>query len=145
MPSHQAVGFPVLLVSYWVLGLPLGALWAFKAPRNGLRGLWWGMTLGVWLHFSAFVAICFGHAAASRAPRSRCRVPGAVDWPALLRRQVAVPVVPNDSATPVDLSDLAFDTVVASEDCLLEEGAPSPLSTHAGLSAAAAAAHFLPL
>ena len=40
---------------------------------------------------------------------------------------------------------VAFDTVVASEDCLLEEGAPSPLSTHAGLSAAAAAAHFLPL
>ena len=89
MPSHQAVGFPVLLVSYWVLGLPLGALWAFKAPRNGLRGLWWGMTLGVWLHFSAFVAICFGHAAASRAPRSRCRVPGAVDWPAAAREAAA--------------------------------------------------------
>jgi MATE family multidrug resistance protein len=36
----------VALVGYWVLGLPLGALLAFRLGL-GPRGLWWGLTLGI--------------------------------------------------------------------------------------------------
>jgi MATE family multidrug resistance protein len=36
----------VALVGYWVLGLPLGALLAFRGGF-GPRGLWWGLTLGL--------------------------------------------------------------------------------------------------
>lgn len=42
--THFAAG--VALVGYWVLGLPLGALLAFRAGL-GPRGLWWGLTLGL--------------------------------------------------------------------------------------------------
>jgi len=53
---------PVVLgVSYWVLGLPLGAVAAFYYPKNELRGLWWGMTLAVTLHMSAYALLCFGY------------------------------------------------------------------------------------
>lgn len=40
--GKQAVTNPILFVSYWVLGLPLGALAAFKWPGNNLKGSWWG-------------------------------------------------------------------------------------------------------
>ncbi|MEA2691078.1 MAG: multidrug resistance protein family, partial [Acidobacteriota bacterium] len=36
----------VALVGYWVLGLPLGAVFAFRFG-HGPRGLWWGLTLGL--------------------------------------------------------------------------------------------------
>ena len=45
--GKQAVTTPILVVAYWVLGLPLGAVAAFVWPRNGLLGVWWGMTLAV--------------------------------------------------------------------------------------------------
>ena len=68
--GKQAVTNPILFVSYWVLGLPLGALAAFKWPGNNLKGLWWGMTLAVWLHLASYLLICFG------ARRVGC----AIDW-----------------------------------------------------------------
>ena len=69
----------VLFVAYWVLGLPLGALAAFHAPRNGLLGLWWGMTLAVWLHVAAYLAMLFAYP----------RVKGAIDWPRAARAAAA--------------------------------------------------------
>ena len=57
--GKQHVTTPVLCVSYWILGLPLGAVAAFYYPRNGLLGLWWGMTLAVWLHVFSYLLICF--------------------------------------------------------------------------------------
>ena len=41
-------------------------------PANGLLGLWWGMTLAVWLHVIAYVFICFAHGP---------WVPFGIDWP----------------------------------------------------------------
>ena len=73
--GKQAVTTPILGVSYWVLGLPLGAFAAFRSPRNGLLGLWWGMTGAVWLHVLAYVAICFAHP----------WLPFGIDWPLAAR------------------------------------------------------------
>ncbi len=36
----------IALVGFWLLGLPLGALLAYRADL-GPRGLWWGLTLGL--------------------------------------------------------------------------------------------------
>ena len=74
--GKQAATTPVLCVSYWVLGLPLGALAAFAHPRNGLLGLWWGMTGAVWLHVTAYLALAFAHPC----------VPCAIAWPAAARQ-----------------------------------------------------------
>ena len=60
---------PILVVAYWVLGLPLGAVAAFVWPKNGLLGIWWGMTLAVYLHLTAFILLVFCSA-----------VPGAIQW-----------------------------------------------------------------
>ena len=97
--GKQAVTMPVLLVSYWVVGLPLGAVAAFSgvptwglAP-DGLLGLWLGMTLAVWLHVSAYLLICFGHPC----------VPWAIDWPRaaeLATARLAQPVADVVEACP---------------------------------------------
>ena len=52
-----------------MLGLPLGGVAAFVYPANGLLGIWWGMTLAVSLHLTAYSLICF-------CPR----VPGGIRW-----------------------------------------------------------------
>jgi MATE family multidrug resistance protein len=70
--GKQRVTTPILVVSYWVLGLPLGGLAALYWPLNGLLGLWWGMTLAVWLHVSSFLLIVFAWPC----------VPFAIDWAA---------------------------------------------------------------
>ncbi|KAL1499420.1 hypothetical protein AB1Y20_011625 [Prymnesium parvum] len=57
--GRQAVTMPVLLLAYWVVGLPAGAVAAFTWPRLGLLGLWLGMTLAVYLHTAAYVVVCF--------------------------------------------------------------------------------------
>ena len=39
--GRQRIAAPICVVSYWLLGLPLGAALAFLAPpRLGLLGLW---------------------------------------------------------------------------------------------------------
>ena len=55
----QAIGFGVLrglddtriptlfnVVAYWLIGLPLGAWWAF-GPAGDPRGIWWGLTVAL--------------------------------------------------------------------------------------------------
>jgi MATE family multidrug resistance protein len=56
------------LVGYWVLGLPLGVLWAFRL-HAGPRGLWWGLTLGL-----AFVAVLLTARIVTRFRRDIARV-----------------------------------------------------------------------
>lgn len=51
----QSVTTPVLLVSYWLLGLPLGAFFAFASPALGLLGIWLGMIIAVFLHTLTYV------------------------------------------------------------------------------------------
>ena len=63
---HPRVCLPLLLQ---VLGLPLGAVAAFVYPANGLLGIWWGMTLAVYLHLAAFILLVFCPA-----------VPGSIKW-----------------------------------------------------------------
>mmetsp|Transcript_50334 Transcript_50334/g.68458 ORF Transcript_50334/g.68458 Transcript_50334/m.68458 type:complete len:511 (-) Transcript_50334:83-1615(-) len=71
--GKQGVTMPILVVSYWVLGLPLGALFALRWPELGLLGLWIGMTLAVYVHFGSYLLLCF----------CPC-VPHAVRWEAVL-------------------------------------------------------------
>lgn len=90
--GKQAVTTPILCIAYWVLGLPLGALAAFSVPRNGLLGLWWGMTGAVWLHVLAYAAICFG------APPC---IPFAIHWADAARQaadRLAEPVAAGSGA-----------------------------------------------
>ena len=47
-----------LAIQQWPI-VVFGALAAFYYPRNGLLGLWWGMTLAVWLHVFSYLLICF--------------------------------------------------------------------------------------
>ena len=97
--GKQQATTPVLFAAYFLLGLPLGGLAAFRSPRNGLlgcaptrpdpcrvtcppsspprparsrRSLWWGMTLAVWLHVAAYLLLTFGHP----------HVPWSIDWAA---------------------------------------------------------------
>jgi MATE family multidrug resistance protein len=77
--GKQKTTTPVLFSCYWLLGLPLGAAAAFHWPRNGLLGLWWGMTLAVWLHLAAYICICFAH------PCTRW----AINWPAAVEAAAA--------------------------------------------------------
>jgi len=72
----------ILLVCYWVVGLPLGAVAAFDWPHNGLVGLWWGMTVAVSLHLVSYLAICFP---CPRQDTRGCRLPFAIDWEEAVR------------------------------------------------------------
>ena len=66
---------PLLFVAYWLLGLPLGCMWAFAWPSIGLLGIWLGMLLAVYVHMAAFLLICFGQ------PYLSC----AIEWQAATR------------------------------------------------------------
>ena len=70
--GKQKVTTPILFFNYWLLGLPLGAVFAFHF-HEGLLGLWKGMCLAVWLHVVAYVAIAFS---------GRRLVSFAIDYPA---------------------------------------------------------------
>lgn len=83
--GKQRITTPILFVSYWILGLPLGALAAFKF-RKGLLGLWAGMTLAVWLHVAAYGVICFA------------RFTWTIDWPAAAAK--AAERLEADAAAP---------------------------------------------
>lgn len=68
--GKQAVTVPLLIVAYWILGLPLGGVAALEPHFNyGLLGIWWGMLLGVTIHCGYFVLLCF----------CPC-MPGAIRW-----------------------------------------------------------------
>ena len=68
--GKQAVTVPLLVVAYWILGLPLGSVAAFAPPFHvGLLGIWWGMTLGVSLHLAFYLLLVF----------CPC-MPGAIRW-----------------------------------------------------------------
>lgn len=57
--ASQALTTPVLVTSYWLIGLPLGAWLAFgSSPKLGLLGIWLGMILAVFLHMAAYVCLC---------------------------------------------------------------------------------------
>ena len=61
--GKQTVTGPVLVVAYWVIGLPFGALPPSTRrghPRLGLLGLWLGMTVAVSIHFLSFLLLSFG-------------------------------------------------------------------------------------
>lgn len=61
--GKQTVTGPVLVVAYWIIGLPLGALAAFHppwgGPRLGLLGLWLGMTVAVYIHSLSYLGLSF--------------------------------------------------------------------------------------
>jgi MATE family multidrug resistance protein len=57
--GRQCVIMPVVVVAYWVVGLPLSYYWAFMrhdgymcddSPTCGVNGLVMGMTIGTWTH-----------------------------------------------------------------------------------------------
>ena len=66
--GKQAVSVPILLVSYFAIGTPLGAALTFYWPKWGLLGLWLGITAAASLHCIAFMLVCF----------TRC--PGSIRW-----------------------------------------------------------------
>ena len=74
--GKQRVTGPILVVAYFVLGLPVGAtaafhpLWGHK--RLGLLGLWLGMTLAVVIHSSSYLLVCFGGRCSSLGIRWDC-------------------------------------------------------------------------
>eukprot|EP00602_Paraphysomonas_sp_CaronLab_P011120 CAMPEP_0185039292 /NCGR_PEP_ID=MMETSP1103-20130426/36004_1 /TAXON_ID=36769 /ORGANISM="Paraphysomonas bandaiensis, Strain Caron Lab Isolate" /LENGTH=317 /DNA_ID=CAMNT_0027578123 /DNA_START=735 /DNA_END=1688 /DNA_ORIENTATION=+ len=54
--GKQRVASPVVIFSYYIVGLPLAALLAFKA-RLGVPGLCWGLTVGTWTHFLLYLLL----------------------------------------------------------------------------------------
>ena len=57
--GYQAVTTPVLIVSYWVIGLPLAAYLAIGRPKLGLVGIWTGIIVSSVLHLTWNLVICF--------------------------------------------------------------------------------------
>ena len=61
--GKQNVTGPILVVAYWLIGLPLGAVAAFRppwgGPRLGLLGLWIGMTVAVSIHCISYHVLVF--------------------------------------------------------------------------------------
>merc|ERR1712203_785686 len=57
--GKQAVAAPLIVVSYWVIGVPLGISLAFGKFSNhrGLHGLWIGMVVGVTCHVLSFAVV----------------------------------------------------------------------------------------
>jgi len=55
--GKQAISAPLITVSYWIVGLPVGLVLAFgffSVQPIGLGGLWYGMLLAVILHVLSF-------------------------------------------------------------------------------------------
>lgn len=54
--GRQYIAAPLVLVCYWVIGVPIGVALALGGfgDRWGLRGLWTGMLIAVCLHLSSF-------------------------------------------------------------------------------------------
>ena len=60
--GYQAVTTPILVVAYWVVGLPLGAYLAVGRPGLGLRGVWIGILTSSAIHLTWNAVVCFGGA-----------------------------------------------------------------------------------
>ena len=58
--GYQVVTTPILVVAYWVVGLPLAAYLAVGHPRLGLRGIWIGILTSSAIHLTWNVVVCFG-------------------------------------------------------------------------------------
>ena len=58
--GYQVVTTPILVVAYWVVGLPLAAYLAVGHPRLGLRGIWIGILTSSAIHVTWNVVVCFG-------------------------------------------------------------------------------------
>ena len=94
--GKQGASGPILVVGYWILGLPFGAACAFTWPWNdehslGLLGLWLGMTLAVSVHVGSYLLICFGGR----------RVPFAIKWGAAIneaQQRLALEAQPASAA-----------------------------------------------
>ena len=57
--GYQGVTTPILIVSYWVIGLPLAAYLAIGRPKLGLVGIWTGIIVSSVLHLMWNLVICF--------------------------------------------------------------------------------------
>jgi len=61
--GKQAVAAPLIIISYWLFGVPIGVVLAFGLFRarvfdlTGLTGLWVGMIVGVTFHAFSFGAV----------------------------------------------------------------------------------------
>lgn len=56
----QAVAAPLIVICYWIVGVPTGIVLAFGflgSPALGLHGLWYGMTIAVALHMCSFAVV----------------------------------------------------------------------------------------
>jgi len=58
--GYQSVMTPVLVVAYWVIGLPLGAFLALGRPRLGLDGIWIALLVTAVIHLSWNLLVSFG-------------------------------------------------------------------------------------
>ena len=58
--GYQSVMTPVLVVAYWVIGLPLGAFLALGQPRLGLDGIWIALLVTAVIHLSWNLMVSFG-------------------------------------------------------------------------------------
>jgi Na+-driven multidrug efflux pump len=56
----------VIFVCYWVLGLPLAAVFAFHL-KLGYVGLWYGMYIAVGTHALAYIVMLFKYVSIPRA------------------------------------------------------------------------------
>merc|ERR1712094_86757 len=65
--AKQAVSMPIVIVAYFLVGLPTGTVLAFVCDL-GLQGLWFGITLAASLHMLTYILIIFSG------------VPGAIQW-----------------------------------------------------------------
>ena len=110
----------MLLVGYFVVGLPAGAYLAFATPPwrqpshhgggLGLLGLWLGMTIAIVIHTGSYLLVCF-------AP---CRLPGAIRWKAAveqakrrLHETDATMAAPSADAACAPLPPMNSDVIVA--------------------------------
>lgn len=56
--GKQAMAAPLVVISYWVIAVPLGYILAFGKfgfKPHGLFGLWYGMLVGVFCHLFSFI------------------------------------------------------------------------------------------
>lgn len=58
--GKQAIAAPLIIICYWIVGVPIGIILAFGffgGRSLGLQGLWFGMVIAVVLHVISFGAV----------------------------------------------------------------------------------------
>lgn len=58
--GRQAIVMPIVVVAYWVVGVPLGYFLAFGEADKGVVGLVTGTTTGTWVHGALLALIVLG-------------------------------------------------------------------------------------